>query len=216
MWMPRISPAEAGAAHPYQITMGWGTSLDELEAKKGVTEVTPNLPLRELLQILFYGNSALGNSCLTYRVDFAGCVGCAPCFCYCLFLQIRIAFRTAMIVTPITERLPHTEPCRVRPEQGTLLMPRAITMFCITIRFVAFAASMASHKFRWFICHQNNIRSFNRGIQPRPPMAMPTSARARTGASLMPSPTKASLLPCRFCLSSISSFSTFWSGKSCA
>ena len=45
--------------------------------------------------------------------------------------------------------------------------------------------------------------------EPRPPIAIPTSARARTGASLIPSPTKANLLPGLFLLSKSSTFSTF-------
>ena len=45
--------------------------------------------------------------------------------------------------------------------------------------------------------------------EPSPPIAIPTSARARTGASLIPSPTKANLLPGLFLLSKSSTFSTF-------
>ena len=48
---------------------------------------------------------------------------------------------------------------------------------------------------------------------PMAPMAMPTSALASTGASLMPSPTKASFAP--LC-SRRSTSSTFWAGSSSA
>ena len=132
--------------------------------------------------------------------------------------RIRIAFRTAMIVTPTSPNTASHIPAMPSAPRtrNTLLMPRAITMFCITIRFVAFATSMASTSFDGSSVIRTTSAASIAASEPRPPMAMPTSVRARTGASLMPSPTKASLLPCRFCLSSISSFSTFWSGKSCA
>ena len=141
-----------------------------------------------------------------------------PVFVCAYFFRIRIAFRTAMIVTPTSPNTASHIPAMPSAPRtrNTLLMPRAITMFCITIRFVAFATSMASTSFDGSSVIRTTSAASIAASEPRPPMAMPTSARARTGASLMPSPTKASLLPCRFCLSSISSFSTFWSGKSCA
>ena len=48
--------------------------------------------------------------------------------------------------------------------------------------------------------------------EPNPPIAIPTSARVKTGASLIPSPTKITL-PCFASINS-SSFSTFCEGKS--
>ena len=141
-----------------------------------------------------------------------------PVFVCAYFFRIRIAFRTAMIVTPTSPNTASHIPAMPSAPRtrNTLLIPRAITMFCITIRFVAFATSMASTSFDGSSVIRTTSAASIAASEPSPPMAMPTSARARTGASLMPSPTKASLLPCRFCLSSISSFSTFWSGKSCA
>ena len=51
--------------------------------------------------------------------------------------------------------------------------------------------------------------------EPIAPIATPMSARASTGASLMPSPTKASIpSPAFFCESSSSTFSTLSAGKS--
>ena len=66
MWMPRISPAESGCSTSISSTMGWGTSLwmNWKQKKRRDRSHAKSAPLRELLQILFYGNSALGNSLL--------------------------------------------------------------------------------------------------------------------------------------------------------
>ena len=73
MWMPRISPAESGCSTSISSTMGWGTSLwmNWKQKKRRDRSHAKSSPFRELLQILFYGNSALGNS-LPYLscVDF--------------------------------------------------------------------------------------------------------------------------------------------------
>ena len=50
--------------------------------------------------------------------------------------------------------------------------------------------------------------------EPMAPMAMPMSARESTGASLMPSPTKASFSFCPLLRSSSSTFSTLPAGSS--
>ena len=50
--------------------------------------------------------------------------------------------------------------------------------------------------------------------EPMAPMAMPISARRSTGASLMPSPTKASLAPDGFFSSCSSTFATLSAGRS--
>ena len=50
--------------------------------------------------------------------------------------------------------------------------------------------------------------------EPRPPMAMPMSARERTGASLIPSPMKASFLLGAFSARRRSTISTLSAGKS--
>ena len=52
--------------------------------------------------------------------------------------------------------------------------------------------------------------------EPKPPIAIPMSARANTGASLIPSPTKASLPFVDFCENNSSSFSTLSAGNSSA
>ncbi len=60
MWMPRISPAESGCSTSISSTMGWGTSLwmNWKQKKRRDRSHAKSSPFRELLQILFYGNSA--------------------------------------------------------------------------------------------------------------------------------------------------------------
>ena len=66
MWMPRISPAESGCSTSISSTMGWGTSLwmNWKQKKRRDRSHAKSSPFRELLQILFYGNSATGNALL--------------------------------------------------------------------------------------------------------------------------------------------------------
>ena len=97
MWMPRISPAESGCSTSISSTMGWGTSLwmNWKQKKRRDRSHAKSSPFRELLQILFYGNSALGNS-LPYLscVDFSGCVRQgAPFFlrCFLQFTNLQIS-----------------------------------------------------------------------------------------------------------------------------
>ncbi len=93
--------------------------------------------------------------------------------------------------------------------RNTLLIPRAITIFCMTICFVAFATSIASTSLDGSSVIRTTSAASMAASEPSPPIAIPTSARARTGASLIPSPTKANLLPGLFLLSKSSTFSTF-------
>ena len=64
MWMPRISPAESGCSTSISSTMGWGTSLwmNWKQKKRRDRSHAKSSPFRELLQILFYGNSAPGRT----------------------------------------------------------------------------------------------------------------------------------------------------------
>ena len=64
MWMPRISPAESGCSTSISSTMGWGTSLwmNWTQKKRRDRCHAKSSPFRELLQILFYGNSAGGRT----------------------------------------------------------------------------------------------------------------------------------------------------------
>ena len=63
MWMPRISPAESGCSTSILSMMGWGISLwmNWKQKKRRDRSHAKSSPFRELLQILFYGNSASGN-----------------------------------------------------------------------------------------------------------------------------------------------------------
>ena len=63
MWMPRISPAESGCSTSILSMMGWGISLwmNWKQKKSRDRSHAKSSPFRELLQILFYGNSASGN-----------------------------------------------------------------------------------------------------------------------------------------------------------
>ena len=81
-----------------------------------------------------------------------------PVFVCAYFFRIRIAFRTAMIVTPTSPNTASHIPAMPSAPRtrNTLLMPRAITMFCITIRFVAFATSMQSAAFSRFSDKEGN------------------------------------------------------------
>ena len=66
MWMPRISPAESGCSTSILSMMGWGISLwmNWKQKKRRDRSHAKSAPLWELLQILFYGNSATRNALL--------------------------------------------------------------------------------------------------------------------------------------------------------
>ena len=83
--------------------------------------------------------------------------------------------------------------------RNTLLIPSAMIIFCITILFVAFATSIASTSFDGSSVIRTTSAASIAASEPSPPIAIPTSALARTGASLIPSPTNASLLPFVLC-----------------
>ena len=94
--------------------------------------------------------------------------------------------------------------------------PMANTMFCQTIRMVLRATRMA-----WAILEgRSSMRTTSAASiaasEPIAPMATPTSARMSTGASLMPSPTKARRAPSFSPASKRSTASTLSWGRSCA
>ena len=74
MWMPRISPAESGCSTSISSTMGWGTSLwmNWKQKKRRDRSHAKSSPFRELLQILFYGNSATGELPVVHIVIVCG------------------------------------------------------------------------------------------------------------------------------------------------
>ena len=73
------------------------------------------------------------------------------------------------------------------------LMPSANTMFSYTIRRHLREMRMALEIFRGSSSISTTSAASMAASEPMAPMAMPISARDSTGASLMPSPTKASL-----------------------
>jgi len=80
-------------------------------------------------------------------------------------------------------------------EINTPLTKNANAIFCQTIRRVCLASPTASAIFAGASVISTTSAVSMAASEPRPPMATPTSARAKTGASLIPSPTKATLLP---------------------
>ena len=73
MWMPRISPAESGCSTSILSMMGWGISLwmNWKQKKRRDRSHAKSSPFRELLQILFYGNSASGNFLFFFARDMS-------------------------------------------------------------------------------------------------------------------------------------------------
>ena len=104
-----------------------------------------------------------------------------------------MAFTIAMRATPTSAKTASQSVAippapRMRTSSFT---PKASEMFCQTIRRVCLPARMAVATLEgWSVCITTSAVSMAASL-PSPPMAMPTWLRARTGASLMPSPTKA-------------------------
>ena len=71
-------------------------------------------------------------------------------------------------------------------------------MFCQTmVRVLRARRKACANREGWSVCNTTSAVSMAMSA-PAQPMATPTSLNANTGASLMPSPTKATLRPC-FC-----------------
>ena len=106
-------------------------------------------------------------------------------------------------------------PTAPRTRQSSLT-PRANQMFSLTIamHFLAMRTAFAT------LLGSSSISTTSAASMaasdPMAPMAMPTSARARTGASLMPSPTNASLAPAGFFSRISSTLATLSAGSSSA
>ena len=137
-----------------------------------MTEVTPNLPhLGNFCKYCFMGTLLWGTPCLTYRVwIFAGCVRVgAPCFCLCLFLQNPHCVQNSDDRdTHITEHgFPHTGHAECAQNKEHALDAKSNHDVLHHNPFRSLCNINGFYKFRWFICHQNNIRSFNRGIRAK-------------------------------------------------
>lgn len=108
--------------------------------------------------------------------------------------KARVALRTASTITPTSAKMAsHMPAIPSAPKiRQIAFIARANTMFSLTIFNVFKEIFIAREIIGRVIIHQNDIRCFNRRIGTRAPIAIPISARERTGASLIPSPTKAS------------------------
>ena len=125
-------------------------------------------------------------------------------------------FRTASTITPTSAKIAiHILAIPIAPRsRHTSFTPIENHMFSFTIRrhftdiFIAFDIFMGS----------SSIRTISAASiaasDPIAPIAMPISALERTGASFMPSPTKASAPPFSFCTINSSVFATLSAGRS--
>ena len=133
-----------------------------------------------------------------------------------LVFNALMALSTARTVTPTSAKTAiHIVPSPKAAKRSTAIFtPMAKTTFCRAMAMVRRAMRMASAIFEgWSSISTTSAASMAASL-PSPPMAMPTSARASTGASLMPSPTKARLCPSAFSFNNRSTCSTFSVGSS--
>ena len=134
-------------------------------------------------------------------------------FSYFISFCIRIAFTMAMRATPTSAKTAsHRVANPPAPKISTdNLTPNVSKMFCQTTRCVCLPTRMAVATLEgWSVWITTSAVSMAASL-PNPPIAIPMWLRARTGASLMPSPTKAIRLSAS-CRNS-SMCSTFPSGR---
>ena len=93
-------------------------------------------------------------------------------------------------------------------------MPRANTIFWFAIRIVFRAIFITAAILEGSSVIRTTSAASMAASEPRPPIAMPTSALASTGASLIPSPTNTSLPFSLFSFSKSSTQSTLSAGRS--
>ena len=104
-----------------------------------------------------------------------------------------MAFRIASKATPTSANTAsHMVAMPTAPNSNTAsFTPKARMMFCQTIRRVARPMRMAVATLDgWSFCITTSAVSMAASL-PKPPIAIPTLLIASTGASLIPSPTKA-------------------------
>lgn len=109
----------------------------------------------------------------------------------------RIAFNIAKSATPTSANTAsHIVAKPPAPRIRTIsFTPNAKPMFCHTILRVESPIFTArAILLGWSVWMMTSAVSMATSL-PKPPMAIPTSLAARTGASLMPSPIKATLVP---------------------
>ncbi len=121
-----------------------------------------------------------------------------------LLRMILMALKTAISATPIS---PKTASHIVAMPATPMMMknnftPSANIMFCHTMVRVLFAIliTVATADGESVISTASAVSIA--ASEPKAPMAIPTSARASTGASFIPSPTKATLPPLTAAISS--------------
>ena len=120
-----------------------------------------------------------------------------------------------MTITPTSAKMAAHIPAipSAPSSRHSALMPSANTMFWCTMRRVRRAMRIASAIFAGSSSISTTSAASMAASEPSAPMAMPTSARDSTGASLMPSPTKARFSLGCFAASSFSIWSTLSPGK---
>ena len=122
----------------------------------------------------------------------------------------------AMTATPTSANTAAHIPARPRAlsTSTAILMPRASTIFSLTMRRVCRAMRMATPSFSSLSSINTTSAASMAASLPMAPMATPTSARESTGASLMPSPTNTSWRPSFFSPSRRSTWVTLSAGSS--
>ena len=113
------------------------------------------------------------------------------------FYRTRIALRTARTITPTSAKTanPMFANPNVARRRTATLMPIANHAFSFAIKIVRRESLIASAIFDSLSSIKITSAASIAASLPKAPIAMPTSARASTGASLMPSPTKAIVSP---------------------
>ena len=106
-----------------------------------------------------------------------------------------MALRTARTVTPTSAKTAIHMVARpsTASRSTSTLMPIANAMFSLAMRRVRRAMRTAAAILDGLSSMSTTSAASMAASEPSAPMAMPISARVRTGASLMPSPTKASV-----------------------
>ena len=127
-----------------------------------------------------------------------------------------MALRMASTDTPTSANtaihmLPRPSALRISTMNFT---PSAKAMFWCTMVRVRLEMRMAVAIFCGLSSMSTTSAASMAASEPSAPMAMPTSARESTGASLMPSPTKASFSPFCWVTSSFSTCATLSAGSS--
>ena len=123
---------------------------------------------------------------------------------------------TARIITPTSANIAsHIFAIPSAPNTKQMnLTANAKTIFCFTILNVLVEIFIAREIFNGSSSIKTTSAASMAASLPRPPIAIPISARESTGASLIPSPTKASFSLTDFLANNFSTSSTLSAGRS--